>query len=132
MRFNMTGTRCFVQGSILHSEPSQGRFLNLTAEEFDSLCQDPIRTTDLLASKVRVDYGTDLGLATFGKINESETAGEYRLETFCSLSTPSGSENQSHTIGGEPAAARERASIIALDMLRNYLLKRTRNNGMVE
>jgi len=128
----ITGTRCFVQGLVLHSELSQRKFLDMPSNEFDALQQDPMRATDLLASKVRIEYGTSLGLATFGKILESEGFGEYRLETFYSLSTPSESENQSYTIGGELAVARDRASIIALDMLRKYLLKRTRNNGMVE
>lgn len=128
----ITGTHCFVQGLILHSDLSQRRFLDLSSKEFDSLKQDPVRTTDLLASKVRRGYETDLGLSTFGKIFENKGSEEYRLDTFYSLATPSGSENQSYTIGGELAVARERASIIALDMLRKYLLKRTRNNGMVE
>ncbi len=124
-RMAITGTRLFLQGLILHSEESQKRFLNLSMEEFNSLRRDPLKITDLLGENVRKDYEADLGLATFGKILEGGAGEEYRIEAFCSLSTSSGSENQSYTVGGEPAVARERASIIALDMLRKHLLKKT-------
>jgi hypothetical protein len=45
------------------------------------------------------------------------------MEIFQSLSTSSGSKNQSYPLGGEVLTVRERASILALDMLRKYLLK---------
>lgn len=123
----ITGSRLFVQGLILHSELSQQHFLNLSTGEFNSLRQDPIRVTDLFAEKVRKDYGMDLGLATFGRTLGGGEGKEYRIEIFCSLSTSSGSENQSHVVGGEPAIARERASILTLDMLRKHLLKKRHN-----
>jgi nicotinamide-nucleotide amidase len=126
-RLAMAGTHSFVQGLVLHSDLSQERFLDLSSEEYNSLRQDPVRITDFLASKVRGDYGTDLGLATFGKTLEGREGEEWRIEAFCSLATASGLENQSYTIGGEPAVARERASIIALDMLRKYLIRKTQS-----
>jgi len=118
-----TGIQSFVQGSVLSSETSQGAFLNLSAEEFNSLRDDPKRVVGLLADKSRVGLGTDLGLATFAGIAEEQKKGEYRVETCYSLSTSTGVENQEHSIGGELWTVRERAAIIGLDMLRKYLLK---------
>jgi hypothetical protein len=59
----------------------------------------------------------------FGKITEEQRKGEYRIETYYSLSTSTRIENQEYSLGGELWMVRERASIIALDMLRKYLLK---------
>jgi hypothetical protein len=76
-----------------------------------------------LAQKARDEFKTDLGFAMFGKIAEKQGEGEYRIETLYSLSTSSATENQEYSLGGELWMARERAAIIALDMLRKYLIK---------
>jgi hypothetical protein len=60
-----------------------------------------------------------------GKTGEEQKKGEYRVETYHSLSTADGVENQEHVLGGELWMVRERASIIALDLLRKYLLTKT-------
>jgi nicotinamide-nucleotide amidase len=121
----LTGTRniSFVHGSILVSDKSQRQFLNLSDEEFNFLLQNPKGLTDLLAQSVRDKFKTDLGLAMIAKIKEEQGKGEYRIETYFSLSTSSGIENQEYPLGGEFWMLRERASIIALDILRKYLLK---------
>jgi len=108
---------------VLSSEASQRQFLNLSSGEFNSLQVDSKRFTDSLAEKARNEFRTDLGLAMFGKIAEKQGEGEYRIETYYSLSTSTGTENQEYSLGGELWMARERAAIIALDMLRKYLLK---------
>lgn len=118
-----TNSTSFVQGVVLPFDSSQIRFLKMAEEEFNALNKEPKRLTDLLATKVREEFKTDLGLATFGKISEEQRKGEYRIETYCSLSTNHGKESQEYTLGGELWMVRERASIIALDMLRKYLLK---------
>jgi nicotinamide-nucleotide amidase len=118
-----TGTRSFVQGTVLSSETSQKAFLGLSSEEFNSLSDDPKRFVQLLGEKSRSGLGTALGLAMFARIAEEQKKGEYRVETFYSLSTSAGNENQEHSIGGELWTVRERASIIALDLLRKYLLR---------
>jgi hypothetical protein len=59
----------------------------------------------------------------FGKIAQKQGEMDYRIETYYSLSTSTGIENQEYSLGGELWMVRERASIIALDMLRKYLLK---------
>ena len=118
-----TGSTSFVQGVVLPTEASQKGFLSLSSEIFNSLKEDSKRFTDSLAQKALNEFKTDLGLAMFGKIAEKQGEGEYRIETYYSLSTSTGIENQEYSIGGEPWMVRERVSIIALDILRKYLLK---------
>ncbi len=118
-----TNSNSFIQGIVLPSETSQRQFLNLPSEEFNSLKEDSKRFADSLAQKARNEFKTDLGLAMFGKIMEKQREEEYRIETDYSLSTSTGIENQEYSLGGELWMVRERAAIIALDMLRKYLLK---------
>jgi nicotinamide-nucleotide amidase len=122
-KLTSTSSSAFVQGIILPSETSQKQFLNLSLEEFNSLKKDTKRFTDLLAEKAQSDFRTHLGLAMLGKITEEQKKGEYRIETYYSLFTSIGIENQEYSLGGELWMVRERASIIALDMLRKHLLK---------
>jgi nicotinamide-nucleotide amidase len=118
-----TNSNSFIQGIVLPSETSQRQFLNLPSEEFNSLKEDSKRFADSLAQKARNEFKTDLGYAMFGKIMEKQREEEYRIETYYSLSTSTGIENQEYSLGGELWMVRERAAIIALDMLRKYLLK---------
>ena len=122
-----TSSPSFVGGRILSSETSQGQFLNLSSKELNAFKSDGKRFIDLLARKGREDFGTQLGLATFGRVVEEQGRGEYRVETYYSLSNSAGIENQEYSLGGELWMVRERASIIALDMLRKYLLKMTQS-----
>jgi nicotinamide-nucleotide amidase len=122
-KLGSTNSHSFVQGVLLPLNLSQMRFLNMGEEEFNALTQDQKKLSELSAIKAREKSKSDLGLGVFGKITEDQGKGEYRIETFHSLSTPNGTESQQHTVAGEPWMARERASIIALDMLRRHLLK---------
>ena len=122
-KLTSTSSSSFVQGIILSSEVSQTQFLNLSLEKFIALRNDGKKFTDLLAERMRSDFGTDLGLAMLGKVGKEEEKGEYRIETYYSLSTSTEIENQEYSLGGELWMVRERASIIALDMVRKYLLK---------
>ncbi len=122
-KLTSTGSNSFVQGAILTSETSQRSFLSLSPLEFDSLGKDSRRFTDSLAQKARDEFKTDVGLALFAKITEKQGIGDYRIETYYSLSTSAGVESQEYAMGGELWMVRERASIIALDFLRKYLLK---------
>jgi nicotinamide-nucleotide amidase len=123
-KLTSTNSNSFNQSVVLPSETSQRQFLDLSLEEFNSLKEDSRRLTDLLAQKARHEFKTDLGLAMFGKIAEKQGEGEYRIETYYSLSTSTGMEIQEYSLGGELWMVRERASIIALDMLRKYLLRK--------
>ncbi len=122
-----TGTRAFVQGTVLASETSQRSFLDLSPEEFDSLRDDPRGFAKLLADKSGNGLRTDIGLATFARIAEEQKKGEYRVETYFSLSATTVRESQEYSLGGELWTVRERAAIIGLDMLRKYLLKMTQS-----
>ena len=123
-KLTSTNSNSFSQAVVLPSETSQRQFLNLSLEEFNSLKEDSRMLTDLLAQKARYEFKTDLGLAMFWKIAEKRWEGEYRIETYYSLSTSTGMEIQQYSLGGELWMVRERASIIALDMLRKYLLRK--------
>jgi len=124
-KLTSTGSTSLAQGLVLSSENSQIQFLNLPLEEFNSLREDSKGFTDSLAQKARNELKTDLGFAMFGKIAEKQGEREYRIETYYSLSTSAGIENQEYSMGGEIWMVRERAAIIALDMLRKYLLRIT-------
>jgi nicotinamide-nucleotide amidase len=126
-KLTSTDSSSFIQGTALPSENSQRAFLGLSSEEFESLKEDSKRFADLLAQKSRNEAKSDLGLAMLGKIAERQREGEYRIETYYSLSTPDGTENQEYSMGGELWMVRERTSIIAIDFLRKYLLKRTQS-----
>lgn len=123
-KLTSTNSNSFNQAVVLPSETSQRQFLDLSLEEFNSLKEDSRRLTDLLAQKARHEFKTDLGLTMFGKIAEKQGEEEYRIETYYSLSTSTGMEIQEYSLGGELWMVRERASIIALDMLRKYLLRK--------
>jgi nicotinamide-nucleotide amidase len=122
-KFASTGTTSFFQGVVLPTEDSQRHFLNLSFEQFNSLQKDSKRFNDSLAMRALTEFKTGLGIAVSGKISEKQGKEEYRMETYCSLSTSTGIENQKFSLGGELWMVRERAAIIALDMLRKYLLK---------
>ncbi len=118
-----TNSDSFIQGIVLPSETSQKQFLNLSLKEFNFLKEDSKRFADSLAQKARNEFNTDFGFAMFGKIIKKQGEEEYRIETYYSLSNSTGIEGQEYSLGGELWMVRERAAIIALDMLRKYLLK---------
>jgi nicotinamide-nucleotide amidase len=120
-----TNSPSFAQGVALPLDSSQIRFLKMAEEEFNFLNKEPKKLTDLLATKARDEFKTDFGLAMFGKVLEEQEKGNYKIETFYSLSTQSEVENQEYALGGELWMVRERASILALDMLRKYLIKKS-------
>ncbi|MGA2317998.1 MAG: CinA family nicotinamide mononucleotide deamidase-related protein [Thermodesulfobacteriota bacterium] len=122
-KLTSTNSNSFIQGIVLSSETSQRQYLNLSLKESEFLKKDSKWFTDSLAQKARNEFKTDFGLAMFGKIAEKQGEGEYRIETYYSLSTSARIENQEYSLGGELWMVRERAAIIALDMLRKYLLK---------
>jgi nicotinamide-nucleotide amidase len=118
-----TGIQSFVQGTVLPSGTSQRSFLGISQDQLTSLNNDPKRFAELLAQKCRNGLRTNLGLATLARIAEEQKKGEYSVETYYSLSTSTGTENQEHSIGGELWTVRERAAVMALDFLRKYLLR---------
>jgi len=124
-----TGTPCLSEGIILPTVESQLRFLGISREEYEPLSGEPSNLSDRLAQQVCQRSGADLGLALHGKVLEEQAPGDYRFGTGYSLWSPSGVERQSLTIGGETAMVQERSAIIALDLLRKYLLKTAGETG---
>jgi nicotinamide-nucleotide amidase len=122
-KLTSTNSPSFVQGLVLPIDQTQKDFLKITEEEFSAFYGKPRKLSNLLAKKARNDFKTKLGLATHGKIAEEQGKGEFRIETYYTLSSLWGEESIEHTLGGELWMIRERASIIALDMLRKHLLK---------
>jgi len=122
-KLGSTGSLSMAQGIVLASGESLNRFLNLDEARFSSTIGDPQNICDMLAERGSQAFGTDLVLTMYGRILEEQGREEHRVETYYSLWTPSGMERQSHALGGELSMVRERASIIALDMLRKYLNK---------
>ena len=109
------------QGIVLPSRTAQRKFLELGQAEFDSLSGDSKGITDFLSRKVCTAFGTTLGLAQWADPLESSDK-EHRIQARYSLSTPGGVLNEEYLLGGEMSTLRERASIIALDMVRKYLM----------
>jgi len=122
-RLASTDTPFFDQGWVLATFKSQREFLGVLDERFGSLLGNPPQLSNLLAVRARELSRSDLGLSTYGNIVEEQKEDEYKVETFCSIASDSGVESHEATIGGEIPLIRERASIIALDTLRKYLLK---------
>jgi len=120
----ITGTHAFLHGLILPSLASQKQFLNLSGDELNVALKEPIKVAERLAQKGRDQFKTDLTLATFGRVVEELNKGEFRMETFYVLNDRDHFEHLQHLLGGELGMIRERASIIALDRLRKYLIKR--------
>ncbi len=117
------GRNSLFQGIVLPSDASQRKFLEADKEQFYSLSKDSRHLSDSLSKKASDFFGTSLGLAQLARIIETGGEEKNRVETIYSLSTPHGTVNEEHLLGGDLLTVRERASIIALDMLRKYLLK---------
>ena len=127
-KLTSTNSPSFTQGVVLPKDQSQKGFFKMTEEEFNALYGEPKKLTNLLAKKARTDFKTKLGLATHGKVAEEQKRSEYSTETYFTLSSPCGEETIEHTLGGELWMIRERASIIALNMLRKYLLNMSKES----
>ena len=122
-KLSSTGSGSFIQGLLLPTERSLSIFLKISEDEIRKLQQDPQALADRLSVMAKEEFKTTLGFAVHGQMTEVQGKGEYRMETFYSISADEGIEKQPYTLGGELWMVRERAAIIALDMLRKYLLK---------
>ncbi len=116
----------FYNALILRSLDSQRQFLGISEDEFNSALRDPMNFTVLLAEEIRNRFKTDFGLATFAGDKEIGEKGEYKIKTYYCLSTKNGLESHKYDLGGEIYTIRERASIIALDILRKFIIKNYR------
>lgn len=124
-KLSSTGSGSFVHGLILPTKRSKSGFLKISDDEIRTLQQDPQTLADRLSVRAKEEFKTTLGFAIHGQATEDQGRGEYRMETFYSISTEEGIEKQPYSLGGELWMVRERAAIIALDMLRKYLIKKS-------
>ena len=124
-KLSSTGSISFIQGLVLPTERSRSGFLKISKDEIRKFQQDPQTLADRLSVRAKEEFKTTLGFAIHGQVIEEQGRGEYRMETFYSISTDEGIEKQQYSLGGELWMVRERASIIALDMLRKYLIKKS-------
>jgi hypothetical protein len=67
--------------------------------------------------------GGDIDLAIVAETIDKQMGEEYRIKTNYSLATANGLVNYEYALGGEARMIAERASIIALDIIRKHLLK---------
>jgi nicotinamide-nucleotide amidase len=118
-----TGSLSFIRGLILPTERSRSGFLNISEDEVRKLEQNPKNLADRLSERAKKEFKTTLGFAVHGQMLEEQGREEHRMETFYSLSAENEMEMVEHSLGGELWMVRERTAIIALDMLRKYLMK---------
>ena len=122
-RFGATNSDSFIEGRVLLSENEQRKFLGEKEKEFETLMKEPQELADRLAQRIRYESGSDIALAVFGKVVAEQAKNDWRAETFYSLATSDGLERLEQPLGGELSMIRERASIIAIDMLRKHMQK---------
>ncbi|NIQ39018.1 MAG: CinA family nicotinamide mononucleotide deamidase-related protein [Proteobacteria bacterium] len=118
-----TGTDRFMQGFVLPSKSAQQSFLNLTDQAFSSLVEDRVYHSTALARKI-VDHA-NVGMGITGDFRPSH--GDMRGTLTVAIAETETERFKSWEIGGPRDAIAERATIMALDMLRKYLLERLRS-----
>ena len=121
-KLTWVGDNPIVQGIVLPSEMSQKMFLGGDERNFSSSVKDPTGLTDSLARRASQFFGTTVGLAQWARIVEKSER-EIQIQAICSLSSPEGPVQEEHLLGGDPTPLRERVAILALNLLRKYLLK---------
>jgi nicotinamide-nucleotide amidase len=115
-----TGTPRFVQGFVLPSKKGQMSFLGLPSRDFSALFRHQEAYSVALARRI-LDHA-DVVLALTGRFRMSDRE---RVGTLAvALAEKTGHRAKTLKIGGPPESIIERASIIALDMLRNDLLEK--------
>jgi nicotinamide-nucleotide amidase len=115
-----TGTRAFVQGFVLPSKKGQISFLGLSGRTFSALIRNPEAWAEALSRRL-LDYA-EVGLSIAGNFKplKEEMVGTLAI----SIAQGRESSTRSWKIGGIYDGVSTRASIMALDMLRRYLLEK--------
>jgi len=115
-----TGTRAFVQGFVFPSRKGQMSFLGLSGRAFSALMRDPEAWAQALSR--RLLDSAEVGLSIAGTLKPLKE----EMVATVAISIAQGREalSQSWQIGGTCDGVVKRASIMALDMLRRYLLEK--------
>ena len=121
-RFSGTASPAFCQGIVLPNTEAQRGFLGCSPNDFEPLVKEPARLAAALAETGRSRFGVDVALANVGVFRPEEGRPEYKGESHTVLATAGGPAGNIQPIGGELSMLRERATILAIDLLRKTLL----------
>jgi nicotinamide-nucleotide amidase len=121
-RFVGTGSAAFAQGVVLPNADAQRGFLGCSADAYEALLNEPTRLAGALAERARSRYGVDLTMANVGAFRPEEGRPEHKGESHTVLATSNGPLPNVQPLGGELPMVRERATILAIDLLRKSLL----------
>ncbi len=121
-RFTGTGSPAFSRGIVLPDDAALREFLNCTAGEFEPVRQDPARLAAALAETAQCRSGAEMALANVGVFRPEEGRPEHKGESHTVLATAAGPIRNVQPLGGELPMIRERATILAIDLLRKSLL----------
>ncbi len=120
-KLTSTESPSFLKGMVLPRLETMFEFLNWSSE--GGISSDLAILTEQLAERARQEVRADVGLALMGKILKDQGKNEFLFETHYALATPKGTEKYNYILGGESWMVRERTTIIALDLLRKYLIR---------
>jgi len=121
-RFVGTRSPAFSQGIVLPNGEAQREFLGSSLNEFETLVKGPPRLAAALAERGRSRFGADVVLANVGVFRQDEGKPEHKGESHTVLAMAGGPIGNIQPLGGELPMLRERATILAIDLLRKTLL----------
>ena len=121
-RFSGTGSPAFAQGIVLPGAEAQRSFLGCPADEFEALLREPGRLAAVLAEAARCRFGVDVALANCGLFRVEAGKPDHKGESHTVLARAEGPVANAQPLGGELPMVRERAAILAIDLLRKTLL----------
>ncbi|MBI4536706.1 MAG: CinA family nicotinamide mononucleotide deamidase-related protein [candidate division NC10 bacterium] len=117
-----TGNPVFVQGAVLPGAEAQRSFLGCSSDDFEKLLREPARLAAALAETARSRFGVDVALANCGLFRAEEGKPDHKGESHTVLARAAGPVANAQPLGGELPMVRERAAILAIDLLRKTLL----------
>jgi nicotinamide mononucleotide (NMN) deamidase PncC len=101
---------------------AQREFLGCSPDGYGALVKEPARLAAALADTARSRFGVEVALANVGVFRPEEGRLEHKDESHTALATARGSVPNTQILGGELPMVRERATILAIDLLRKTLL----------
>ncbi|MCX8119100.1 MAG: CinA family nicotinamide mononucleotide deamidase-related protein [Desulfobacterota bacterium] len=115
-----TGTSSFLQGTVI---PHMDKIPDLSKRWLGGavIPSDPPALAERLALWAKNEANSHLGLVVIGKVLKDQGGGESLWETHYAIASAEEGSKQTYTIGGESYMVQERATILALDLLRKYL-----------
>lgn len=121
-RFAGTGSSAFAHGVVLPDADAQRGFLECSADAYERLGREPTCLAATLAERMRCRFGVDLAMANVGLFRREDGRPEHKGESHTALATANGPLPNVQPLGGELPMVRERAVILAIDLLRKTLL----------